>query len=81
LRKDCGDAWEAELTQRYAFWSEAECRRLLQDAGLRIVHLAVKDDPWIVTHRLYGRLSLCDAATGALLPVPAPKLFAVAERL
>jgi SAM-dependent methyltransferase len=81
LRKDCGDAWEAELTQRYAFWSEAECRRLLQDAGLRIVHLAVKDDPWIVTHRLHGRLSLCDAATAAPLPVPAPKLFAVAERL
>lgn len=81
LRKDCGDAWEAELTQRYAFWSEAECRRLLQDTGLRTVHLSVADDPWTVAHRLDGRLSLCDTATGAPLPVPAAKLVAVAERL
>jgi SAM-dependent methyltransferase len=80
MRKDCGDAWQAELTQRYAFWTEAECRGLLRDAGLRIVHLTVADDAWIVSHRLSGRLGLREAATGAPLPVPAAKLFAVAER-
>jgi SAM-dependent methyltransferase len=80
MRKDCGDSWQAELTQRYAFWTEADCRALLRDAGLRIVHLTVADDPWIVSHRLCGRLSLRELGTGAPLPVPAAKLFAVAER-
>ena len=80
LRKDCGDAWAAELGQRYAFWSEADCRRLLHDAGLRIVHLAVMDDSWVVAHRLCGRLSLHDATNAAPRPLPAVKLFAVADR-
>lgn len=80
LRKDCGDAWSAELGQRYAFWTEADCRRLLHEAGLRIVHLAVADDAWVVEHRLRGRLGLRDAATAAPRPMPAVKLMAVAER-
>jgi len=80
LRKDCGGAWAAELGQRYAFWSEADCRRLLHGAGLRIVHLAVADDAWVVAHRLRGRLGLRDAATAAPRPLPAVKLLAVAER-
>ena len=81
LRKDCGDAWQAELSQRYAFWTEAECRSLLRDAGLHLVHLAVADDAWVVAHRLCGRLGLRDAATAAPLPLPAAKLLAVAERV
>ncbi len=80
LRKDCGEAWAAELTQRYAFWTEADCRRLLREAGLRIVHLSLADDAWVVAHRLRGRLGLHDAATAAPLPLPAVKLMAVAER-
>jgi SAM-dependent methyltransferase len=80
MRKDCGATWAAELDQRYAFWDVADVLRLVQDAGLRLVHLAVADDPWILTHRLQGRLGLCDAVTGASLPVPAAKLVVVAER-
>jgi SAM-dependent methyltransferase len=80
LRKDCGDAWAAELHQRYAFWTEAECRQLLQLAGLRIVHLAVDDDPWTVEHRIRGRLGLRDRVTGEPLPVPAAKMLVVADR-
>lgn len=80
LRKDCGEAWAAELRQRYAFWTEAECRRLVQGAGLRILHLGVRDDPWIVERRIRNRLSLLDRDTGASLPVPAAKLVVVAEK-
>jgi SAM-dependent methyltransferase len=80
LRKDCGDAWMTELRQRYAFWTEADCRRLVQVSGLRIVHLAVADDPWTVEHRIHGRLGLRDRATAEPLPVPAAKLLLVAER-
>ena len=82
LRKDCGDAWEAELNQRYAFWSEAECRQSAAGRG----PARGPPDAWpTIRGSLHtassGRLSLCDAATGAPLPVPAAKLVAVAERL
>ncbi len=80
MRKDCGDAWAAELGQRYAFWSVADCLRLLRDAGLRLLHLEAADDRWIVQQRLLGRVELLDAGSGRALPVPATKLIAIAEK-
>lgn len=80
LRKDCGDAWGGELGQRYAFWSEGDCRQLVQGAGLRILHLVVGDDRWVMEHRLQGRLGLRDAVDGQPLTISAGKVFLVAER-
>jgi SAM-dependent methyltransferase len=80
LRKDSGDAWDAELGQRYAFWTEAEARRLVAATGLRLVHAAVVADRWTIEHRLRSRLELRDAASGRPLPLAAGKIVIVAER-
>jgi SAM-dependent methyltransferase len=80
LRKDCGEAWEAELGQRYAFWTEAEALGLVAATGLRLLHAVVADDGWTVEHRLRGRLERCDAASGRPLPPAAGKILLVAER-
>ena len=80
FRKNSGTAWDAELGQRYAFWSEDDCRRLVHAAGLRLLHFAVNEDDWVVEYRLRGRLSLRDSVDGHPLSIPTGKIVVVAER-
>lgn len=80
FRKDWGAAWSAELSHRYGFWTQEECRDLVCDAGLRLLQFAVERNNWVIRHRIRNRIRIRDPQTGALLATPAYQVFLVAEK-
>lgn len=79
FRKDCGDAWSAELGQRYGFWRRDDAVRAVAEAGLRLLGAEVSVNRWVIEHRVRGRALLLDADTGAPLEPPLTQLLLVAE--
>jgi SAM-dependent methyltransferase len=79
FRKDCGDAWAAELVQRYGFWSRDDAVDAVAAAGLRLLGAEVSVNRWVIEHRVRGRARLQDVDTGALLEPPLTQLLLVAE--
>ena len=80
LRKDWGATWESELAHPYGFWTVGQCLEMLTQVGLRCLRVAALPNPWVMRHRVRGRVRIKDARTGGELRVfPAQQLLVVAE--
>jgi hypothetical protein len=80
LRKDYHAMWDAELGERYGFWTAAEALRTVQAAGFRIVHAAKLSNAWLAKTAWNGRVELRDARSLAPLAFPACQLLLVGEK-
>jgi SAM-dependent methyltransferase len=80
LRKDYHVMWDAELQERYGFWTAAEAHRLIQAAGFQIVHSARLRNQWMSLNRLKGKVALREPGSLKALPFPSCQLLLVAEK-
>jgi SAM-dependent methyltransferase len=80
LRKDYHAMWDAELEERYGFWTMAEAHRLTREAGFEIVHSAGLRNRWLSLNSLKGKVELRDADSLSPLPFPPSQLVLVAEK-
>lgn len=79
FRKDSGPAWHAELPQRYGFWTLDEAVQAVAATGLRLLCATVRVNPWVIEHRVQGRVRLQDALTGDPVEPPLTQILLVAE--
>ena len=80
-KKDYLANWPSEMHERFAFWSFAEWKTALADAGFAVLEdpnaprrgSRAYTNPWIVARRWEGRVALyAPDADGALQPLPWP---------
>ena len=62
-------SWNAELFERYGFWSEQDIRSLVKRSGFEINKMQITQNPWIVKNRLHNKVHLLD-----LIEMPAKPL-------
>ena len=73
--------WEAELSEKYFFWTEEDIQRLMKEAGLKIIHFAHLPNTERVEELRSQRVILTDAATRCEIPFPMDKVLIVAEKI
>ncbi|MBW3596478.1 MAG: class I SAM-dependent methyltransferase [Planctomycetes bacterium] len=72
-KKDYLDNWQSELHERFCFWSFADWRAAVEQAGFRInptSHAFVND--WLVENRYRGQADLLAKVNGEPAPLPYP---------
>jgi hypothetical protein len=72
-KKDYLDNWRSEMHERFCFWSFADWRRAVEEAGFRVnpaSHAFVND--WLIENRYRGRAELFTTINGDLAPLPYP---------
>ncbi|HEU5058497.1 MAG TPA: methyltransferase domain-containing protein [Kofleriaceae bacterium] len=80
LRKDYRADWEAEVQEEYTYFTQAEFEACFAAIGLRVLASTPIRNPWIVRHRLRGKIDLRDAAGRALEP-PATNILVAGEKV
>lgn len=72
-KKDYLDNWRSEMHETFCFWSIADWRQALAQAGFR-VHGASRTilNPWLVENRFRGKADLFRESRGELLPLEYP---------
>lgn len=82
-KKDYTDNWQSEMHETFCYWSFADWRNAVEQAGFR-VHPASKAyvNPWLVENRYRGKAELFDLRGEQLLPrdYPVTNMLLVAER-
>jgi hypothetical protein len=58
MRKDYRRNYHNEIHEKYAPWTAAQARQLLQDAGFVDIELHPSHNVWIIKNRLEGQISL-----------------------
>jgi hypothetical protein len=80
LRKDYHAMWDAELHERYGFWTAAQALGFLEAAGFTVVHCTTLSNAWLTQTAVNSRVELRDAASLAPLPFPACQLLLIGEK-
>src|SRR5262249_37645630 len=72
-KKDYLDNWRSEMHETFCFWSPAEWKTAVEQAGF-VVQPATHafTNPWIVQHRYEGKVRLCRRTAGGLETLPWP---------
>lgn len=80
FRKDFHQNWQAELKERFGFWTEAEAVAQLSQAGFKVErHEKIKNE-WIETNRLKGKVALYDNKTGEKIDYPDYQIILVGKK-
>jgi hypothetical protein len=72
-KKDYPDNWRSEMHERFCFWSFADWRSAVAQAGFRVhaaSHAFVND--WLVENRYRGKADLFVRTSSGLQPLPYP---------
>ena len=80
LRKDYRDDWREEIKEEYTYFDRARFEEVFASLGLRVLGSSPIRNPWIVRHRLEGRVAL-RALDGTLLDHPPTNYVIVGERV
>lgn len=80
LRKDYRKDWAAELLEEYTYFTQAEFEASFRALGLRILVSQEVHNPWIIAHRLAGKVAWY-GLDGAELPFPPTNYVIVGERV
>jgi SAM-dependent methyltransferase len=80
LRKDYHEMWEAELHERYGFWTSEEAIGIVQAAGFSIVHTRLVHSAWQLQGGLRSRVDLTDRWSGRPLSSAPCQILLVAEK-
>jgi hypothetical protein len=83
-KKDYTDNWQSEMHEAFCFWSFAQWKGSLEEAGFRL-HPASRafTNPWLVENRYRGKADLFAETPGGLAPLdyPPTNMVLVAERV
>lgn len=80
LRKDYRADWESEVKEEYTYFSQREFEAVFQELGLRVLTSTPLRNPWIVKHRLAGKVFLY-SLDGTPLEYPPTNYLIVGERV
>jgi len=80
LRKDYRADWESELQEEYSYFNQRQFEELFARLGLRVVASTPIRNPWIVRHRLRGKVELRSLA-GAPIELPPTNYIIVGEKV
>ena len=86
-KKDYADNWRSEMHEEFCFWSHAQWRRVLTEAGFRVVDerettgtSRAYTNSWVVARRYEGHASLWSPDGATCLPFPPTNQVLVAEK-
>jgi SAM-dependent methyltransferase len=80
LRKDYRDDWREEIKEEYTYFDRARFEEVFASLGLRVLGSSPIRNPWIVRHRLEGKVAL-RTLEGELLDHPPTNYVIVGERV
>ncbi|HVE17148.1 MAG TPA: methyltransferase domain-containing protein [Chthoniobacterales bacterium] len=88
-KKDYTDNWSSEMNEEFCFWSFAQWKMALSEAGFQVIESAggsqpgsrIYGNPWIVDNRFKDRVRLA-SADEALTPIeyPPTNMVVIAEK-
>lgn len=81
-KKDYVDNWQSEMHETFCFWSFSQWKSALEEVGFQITQRSgAYVNPWIVEHRLNGKVRLFDASNpDVMLPFPVTNMLIEAEK-
>ena len=89
-KKDYVENWQSEMHEEFVFWSFAQWKAALSDAGFHLLEnpnapaegSRVYLNPWLVENRYQGKVALFSRQGDALVPLPFPpsNVVLVAEK-
>lgn len=80
LRKDYRADWESEVQEEYTWYTQPQLEALFAELGLRVLASTPLYNPWIVSHRLEGKIEL-RTLDGAAEELPPTNYVIAGERV
>jgi len=80
LRKDYRSDWDSEIKEEYTYFTQEEFEACFARLGLRVLASTPVRNPWIVRHRLQGKVGFFDPS-GKPLELPPTNYVIAGERV